>query len=109
MTLRHSFFKRDLEGISIKAWELFRLDLKRTLESKPATLLMMALMAIAQLKQSMVGLLMRYRLPVTILLTPILLNALKTVVSWQSLIETPCTHPALRVIPITPLKCSAIG
>jgi len=43
MTLRHSFFKRDLEGISIKAWELFRLDLKRTLESKPATLLMMAL------------------------------------------------------------------
>ena len=43
MALRHAVFKRDLEGISIKAWELFRLDLKRTLQSKPATLLMMAL------------------------------------------------------------------
>jgi YhgE/Pip N-terminal domain len=32
-----------LEGISIKAWELFKLDLKRTLKSKPATLLMLAL------------------------------------------------------------------
>lgn len=37
------FFKRELEGISIKAWELFRLDIKRTLKSKPATLLMLAL------------------------------------------------------------------
>jgi YhgE/Pip N-terminal domain len=43
MALRHSVFKRDLEGISIKAWELFRLDIKRTLQSKPATLLMLAL------------------------------------------------------------------
>lgn len=43
MTIRHSVFRRDLEGISIKAWELFRLDIKRTLQSKPATLLMMAL------------------------------------------------------------------
>ena len=32
-----------MEGISIKAWELFKLDLKRTLKSKPATLLMLAL------------------------------------------------------------------
>ncbi|WP_338231275.1 YhgE/Pip domain-containing protein [Companilactobacillus muriivasis] len=32
-----------MEGISIKAWELFRLDIKRTLKSKPATLLMLAL------------------------------------------------------------------
>ncbi|WP_338214984.1 YhgE/Pip domain-containing protein [Companilactobacillus muriivasis] len=32
-----------MEGISIKAWELFRLDIKRTLQSKPATLLMLAL------------------------------------------------------------------
>lgn len=37
------FFIRELEGISIKAWELFRLDIKRTLQSKPATLLMLAL------------------------------------------------------------------
>ena len=43
MAVRRLVFKRDLEGISIKAWELFRLDLKRTLQSKPATLLMMAL------------------------------------------------------------------
>ncbi|WP_153384849.1 YhgE/Pip domain-containing protein [Companilactobacillus halodurans] len=32
-----------MEGISIKAWELFKLDLKRTLQSKPATLLMLAM------------------------------------------------------------------
>ncbi|HJF87212.1 MAG TPA: YhgE/Pip domain-containing protein [Companilactobacillus farciminis] len=32
-----------MEGISIKAWELFRLDIKRTLHSKPATLLMLAM------------------------------------------------------------------
>ncbi|WP_459577105.1 YhgE/Pip domain-containing protein [Companilactobacillus alimentarius] len=32
-----------MEGISIKAWELFKLDIKRTLKSKPATLLMLAL------------------------------------------------------------------
>lgn len=32
-----------MEGISIKAWELFRLDIKRTLQSKPATLLMLAM------------------------------------------------------------------
>ncbi|WP_334331911.1 YhgE/Pip domain-containing protein [Companilactobacillus sp. HBUAS59544] len=32
-----------MEGISIKAWELFKLDLRRTLKSKPATLLMLAL------------------------------------------------------------------
>lgn len=43
MALRHFAFKKDLEGISIKAWELFRLDIKRTLQSKPATLLMLAL------------------------------------------------------------------
>jgi len=43
MTIRHAVFKRDLEGISIKAWELFKLDLKRTMQSKPATLLMLAL------------------------------------------------------------------
>lgn len=43
MTMRHLVFKRDLEGVSIKAWELFRLDIKRTLQSKPATLLMLAL------------------------------------------------------------------
>ncbi|AYE37375.1 YhgE/Pip domain-containing protein [Companilactobacillus zhachilii] len=43
MTIRHALLHRELEGISIKAWELFRLDIKRTLQSKPATLLMLAL------------------------------------------------------------------
>jgi len=43
MALCHLFFYERLGGISIKAWELFRLDIKRTLQSKPATLLMLAL------------------------------------------------------------------